>query len=250
MHHPFTMPVAEDLDKMETDPLSVKAESYDVVLNGIELGSGSLRIYRPDIQERMFKLLGISNEEIDRRFGHIIQAFQYGTPPHGGFAFGLDRLIMLMAQEDSIREVIAFPKNKEAECLLTNAPGIVDEKQLQDLSIAVVSEDGIVQRESVAEKAAVEKVADIGSYAEMSMLNLDNNSKLSFEKHIDDLIEFTKELRGLNLDDYKPTINVHPIINSTRRDEVKTEFTRDELLAGTDRTEEGYILVPKIIEEN
>lgn len=250
MHHPFTMPVAEDLDKMETDPLSVKAESYDVVLNGIELGSGSLRIYRPDIQERMFKLLGISNEEIDRRFGHIIQAFQYGTPPHGGFAFGLDRLIMLMAQEDSIREVIAFPKNKEAECLLTNAPGIVDEKQLQDLSIAVVTEDGIVKRESVAEKAAVEKVADIGAYAEMSMLNLDNNSKLSFEKHIDDLIEFTKEVRGLNLDDYKPTINVHPIINSTRRDEVKTEFTRDELLAGTDRTEEGYILVPKIIEEN
>lgn len=93
----------------------------------------------------MFKLLGINDEEIDLRFGHILQAFQYGAPPHGGFAFGLDRLIMLMAQEDSIRKVIAFPKNREAECLLTNAPGTVDEQQLQDLSIAVMSEDGTLK---------------------------------------------------------------------------------------------------------
>lgn len=250
MHHPFTMPVAEDIDKMETDPLSVKAESYDVVLNGVELGSGSLRIYRPDIQEKMFQLLGISREEIKRRFGHIIKAFQFGTPPHGGFAFGLDRLIMIMAQEDSIREVIAFPKNREAECLLTEAPSPVDDKQLQELSIGVVSEDGTIKGAVVGEKVAVKESLDIETYAEMSMLNLDYSSRLDFEKCIDDLIDQTKALRRLNLEAYEPTINVHPIINATRQDLVRSEFSRDEVLAGTDTTDEGYILVPRIIEEN
>lgn len=250
MHHPFTMPVAEDLDKMELDPLNVRAESYDVVLNGIELGSGSLRIYDPNVQERMFKLLGISDEEIDRRFGHIIEAFQYGTPPHGGFAFGLDRLIMLMAQEDSIREVIAFPKNREAQCLLTNAPSIVDDKQLEDLGIGVVSEDGSVKGIIPTVKEEIKKVANLDSYAEMSMLNLDDFSKNYYETYINDFIELTSDLRKLDLNDYKPTINVHPIINSVRKDEVKSDYTREELLAGTDTTEDGYILVPRIMEEN
>ncbi|MGB4609182.1 MAG: aspartate--tRNA ligase [Saccharofermentanales bacterium] len=250
MHHPFTMPAPEDLSKMDTDPLSIRAESYDVVLNGIELGSGSLRIYRPDIQEKMFKLLGISDEEIDLRFGHILQAFQYGAPPHGGFAFGLDRLIMLMAQEDSIREVIAFPKNKEAECPLTNAPSTVDEQQLLDLNIAVMSEDGTVKGAVVSEKVAPEQTVDIQSYAEMSMLNIDSVSGPEFKKHIDDLVKLTEDLRQLDLDNYQPTINAHPIVNSTRRDQVKVEFTKDELFRGTDTTEDGYILVPRIIEEN
>ncbi|MDI9470563.1 MAG: aspartate--tRNA ligase [Bacillota bacterium] len=249
MHHPFTMPLAEDLEKMESDPLSVKAESYDVVLNGIELGSGSLRIYRPDIQERMFKLLGISDEEIDRRFGHIIQAFQYGTPPHGGFAFGLDRLIMLMAQEDSIREVIAFPKNKEAECLLTNAPSPVDDRQLEDLGIAVTLADGSVKGAPVVRKAEPEETVDIESYAEMSMLYLDDRSRAAFEKHLEQRIDMTADLRALKLERYQPTIQVRPVANATRRDEVKVEFTAEELFAGTERTEEGYILVPGIIEE-
>ncbi|HHU53032.1 MAG TPA: aspartate--tRNA ligase [Clostridiaceae bacterium] len=250
MHHPFTMPVPEDLAKMDTDPLSIRAESYDVVLNGIELGSGSLRIYRPDIQEKMFKLLGISDEEIDLRFGHILQAFQYGAPPHGGFAFGLDRLIMLMAQEDSIREVIAFPKNREAECPLTNAPSTVDEQQLQDLNIAVMSIDGTVKGAVPAKKVDIKETVDIQRYADMSMLNLDEISGPVFEKYLADLIKFTEDLRQLDLDNYQPTINVHPIINSTRKDQVKVEFTRDELFDGTDTTEDGYILVPRIIEEN
>lgn len=250
MHHPFTMPVAEDIDKMEKDPLSVRAESYDVVLNGIELGSGSLRIYRSDIQERMFKLLGISDEEIQKRFGFIIEAFQYGTPPHGGFAFGLDRLVMLMAEEDSIREVIAFPKNREAECLLSNAPSTVDDKQLEDLGIGIVTEDGTIKGKMPSEKIEVEEIVDIDSYAEMSMLNLDGISRIFFQKYIDDFIEVTGDLRSLDLSKYEPTVNVHPIINSVRKDEVKSEFTREELLASTDTTEDGYILVPRIIEEN
>ena len=249
MHHPFTMPLAEDLEKMESDPLSVKAESYDVVLNGVELGSGSLRIYRPDIQERMFRLLGISEEEIDSRFGHIIQAFQYGTPPHGGFAFGLDRLIMLMAQEDSIREVIAFPKNKEAECLLTNAPSPVDDRQLQDLGIAVALADGSIKGAVPAAQVEQEETRELETYAEMSMLYLDDRSRSSFQKHLDHFMDLTADLRALDLGQYQPTVNVRPRMNATRRDEVRVEFTAEELFAGTDRTEEGYILVPGIMEE-
>lgn len=249
MHHPFTMPLEEDLEIMETDPLKVRAQSYDVVLNGVELGSGSLRIFRPDIQERMFRLLGISDEQIKERFGFIIEAFKYGTPPHGGFAFGLDRLVMLMAKEDSIREVIAFPKNREAECLLSNAPSPVDELQLKELGIGVFTEDGTVKGASLSEEPEKVKAIDIENIAEMSMLNLDDINRGRFLRYIEDFIDETEELRSLDLDNYKPTVNIHPINNSLRKDEVKSEFTREELLSSTETYEDGYILVPRIIEE-
>ena len=121
-HHPFTMPYPEDLDYLFTDPSRVRAQAYDVVLNGIEIGSGSIRIHRSDVQQMMFKALGFTPEEIKERFGFMIDAFRYGTPPHGGFAFGHDRLVMLMAGADSVREVIAFPKLRDASCPLTSAP--------------------------------------------------------------------------------------------------------------------------------
>lgn len=135
MHHPFTMPMDEDLDKLETDPGSVRAKAYDIVLNGTEIGGGSVRIHQADVQQRMFKALGLSPEVADEKFGFLLDAFKYGVPPHAGLAYGLDRLVMLMAKRDSIRDVIAFPKVKDASCLLTNAPDVVDEKQLRELSI-------------------------------------------------------------------------------------------------------------------
>ncbi len=141
MHHPFTMPMEEDLDKLETDPGSVRAKAYDIVLNGTEIGGGSVRIHQADIQERMFKALGLSEEVANEKFGFLLDAFKYGVPPHAGLAYGLDRLVMLMAKRDSIRDVIAFPKVKDATCLLTNAPDVVDKKQLEDLSIEVTKED-------------------------------------------------------------------------------------------------------------
>ena len=142
MHHPFTMPYEEDIQYLFSDPARVRAQAYDVVLNGIELGSGSIRIHNQDVQKKMFEALGFSDEEIQERFGFMVGAFRYGTPPHGGFAFGLDRLVMIMAKRDSIRDVIAFPKVKDASCLLTNAPDVVDEKQLRELSINIdVEED-------------------------------------------------------------------------------------------------------------
>lgn len=133
MHHPFTMPMEEDLDKLDTDPGSVRAKAYDIVLNGTELGGGSVRIFQNNIQSRMFDMLGFTKEQAQEQFGFLMNAFKYGVPPHAGLAFGLDRLIMLMAGCDSIREVIAFPKVKDASDLMTEAPGLVDEKQLKEL---------------------------------------------------------------------------------------------------------------------
>ena len=137
IHHPFTMPMEEDLQYIDTDPGRVRAKAYDIVLNGTEIGGGSVRIHQDDIQEKMFEALGFTKERAHEQFGFLLDAFKYGVPPHAGLAYGLDRLIMLMAKVDSIRDVIAFPKVKDASCLLTNAPDTVDEKQLEELGIRV-----------------------------------------------------------------------------------------------------------------
>ncbi|MCR4802685.1 MAG: aspartate--tRNA ligase [Lachnospiraceae bacterium] len=137
MHHPFTMPMEEDLEFLESDPGRVRAKAYDIVLNGTEIGGGSVRIHQNDIQERMFAQLGFTMEQAYNQFGFLLNAFKYGVPPHAGLAYGLDRLVMLMAKMDSIRDVIAFPKIKDASCLMSEAPNIVDEKQLEELGIAV-----------------------------------------------------------------------------------------------------------------
>lgn len=136
-HHPFTMPMEEDLHLLETDPASVRAKAYDIVLNGTEIGGGSVRIFQSDVQEKMFEVLGFSKEAAYDRFGFLLNAFKYGVPPHAGLAYGLDRMVMLMAQEDSIRDVIAFPKVKDASCLMTNAPDVVEDKQLDELGVLV-----------------------------------------------------------------------------------------------------------------
>ncbi len=139
-HHPFTMPMDEDLHLLDTDPGKVRAKAYDIVLNGTEIGGGSVRIYQNDVQEKMFEVLGFTKEEAYNRFGFLLNAFKYGVPPHAGLAYGLDRLVMLMAKEDSIRDVIAFPKVKDASCPMTEAPSTVDDKQLAELGIAVVAD--------------------------------------------------------------------------------------------------------------
>ncbi len=141
MHHPFTMPMEEDLDLIDTDPGKVRARAYDIVLNGTELGGGSVRIHQNDVQEKMFQALGFAKETAYEQFGFLLNAFKYGVPPHAGLAYGLDRLVMLMAKEDNIREVIAFPKVKDASCLLTEAPNVVDEKQLEELGINIRPEE-------------------------------------------------------------------------------------------------------------
>jgi len=136
-HHPFTMPVREEIDKLESDPASVKAQAYDLVLNGYELGGGSLRIFERDVQEKMFKTLGFTKEQATEQFGFLLEAFEYGTPPHGGIALGLDRIVMLLAGRTNLRDTIAFPKTASASCLLTEAPGEVSQEQLDELSLAL-----------------------------------------------------------------------------------------------------------------
>lgn len=137
MHHPFTMPMEEDLPYLQTEPGRVRAKAYDIVLNGTEIGGGSVRIFQDDVQEKMFEALGFTKEEAYERFGFLLDAFKYGVPPHAGLAYGLDRLVMLMAKEDSIRDVIAFPKVKDASCLMTDAPNVVDAKQLDELALSI-----------------------------------------------------------------------------------------------------------------
>lgn len=137
MHHPFTMPFEEDIPLLDTDPGAVRAKAYDIVLNGNEIGGGSVRIHQNDVQEKMFEALGFEKEQAYKQFGFLLDAFKYGVPPHAGLAYGLDRMVMLMAKEESIREVIAFPKVKDASCLMSEAPNTVDEKQLDELGIAL-----------------------------------------------------------------------------------------------------------------
>ncbi|MGF6991101.1 aspartyl-tRNA synthetase [Lachnospiraceae bacterium PF1-21] len=141
MHHPFTMPMEEDLELIDTDPGKVRAKAYDIVLNGNEIGGGSVRIFQNDIQEKMFELLGFTKEQAMEQFGFLLEAFKFGVPPHAGLAYGLDRMVMLMTGEDSIRDVIAFPKIKDASDLMTEAPSVVDEKQLDELGIGITQEE-------------------------------------------------------------------------------------------------------------
>ena len=140
-HHPFTMPMEEDLEFLDTEPGRVRAKAYDIVLNGTEIGGGSVRIFQNHIQEKMFKVLGFSKEDAYEQFGFLLNAFKYGVPPHAGLAYGLDRLVMMMTKQDSIREVIAFPKVKDASCLMSDAPNVVALKQLEELEIKVTAEN-------------------------------------------------------------------------------------------------------------
>lgn len=140
MHHPFTMPMEEDLSKLESDPGAVRAKAYDIVLNGVELGGGSVRIFQDDVQERMFQALGFTSEKAHEQFGFLLDAFQYGVPPHAGLAIGLDRFVMLLVRAENIREVIAFPKVKDASCLMSECPNVVDPAQLKELQLEIAAE--------------------------------------------------------------------------------------------------------------
>jgi aspartyl-tRNA synthetase len=245
-HHPFTMPYEEDIQYLFSDPGRVRAQAYDVVLNGTELGSGSIRIHRPDVQEKMFQALGFTKEEIDSRFGFMVNAFRYGTPPHGGFAFGLDRLVMLMVGADSLRDVIAFPKIKDASCPLTNAPDFVDESQLAVLGIGAAAEHvaaGTHQKKSVA---ATE--IDVDNVANLARLTLSPAEKETMRTELGAIITFADQLSVLDTTDVPVTAHVVPIKNIFREDIPTVASDRDTLLQNAPTKSDGYITVPRAFE--
>lgn len=244
-HHPFTMPYPEDVQYLLTDPGRVRAQAYDVVLNGVEMGSGSIRIHDQQIQKLMFEALGFSDDEIQDRFGFMVNAFRYGTPPHGGFAFGLDRLTMILTGADSLREVIAFPKIKDASCPMTSAPTEVSEEQLEVLGLL----EGFKQehREAKAKKKKNAGLIDIENVANLARLSLTDEEKRTLPEEMGAIIAFANQLEALDTDGVPITAHVVPMKNVFREDEPETLFTRDELLANAPTTDGDYMTVPKTV---
>ena len=247
-HHPFTMPYPEDLQYLTTAPGRVRAQAYDVVLNGIELGSGSIRIHDRRVQEKMFEALGFDKKTIDERFGFMVNAFRYGTPPHGGFAFGLDRFVMLMVGADSLRDIIAFPKIKDASCPLTGAPDFVDKAQLDVLGLteAVQAEENSALSEQKKEK---EITIDVENIANLACLYLTDEDKISYAEDMNSIIAFADTITRVDTSNIKAKEHLIPISNVFHDDEVIIHnVERDELLAASPTKTNGYITVPRVVE--
>ena len=247
-HHPFTMPYPEDLQYLTTAPGRVRAQAYDVVLNGIELGSGSIRIHNRRVQEKMFEALGFDKKTIDERFGFMVNAFRYGTPPHGGFAFGLDRFVMLMVGADSLRDIIAFPKIKDASCPLTGAPDFVDKAQLDVLGLteAVQAEENSALSEQKKEK---EITIDVENIANLACLYLTDEDKISYTEDMNSIIAFADTITRVDTSNIKAKEHLIPISNVFHDDEVIIHnVERDELLAASPTKTDGYITVPRVVE--
>lgn len=247
-HHPFTMPYPEDVQYLTTDPGRVRAQAYDVVLNGIELGSGSIRIHDRRVQEKMFEALGFDKKTIDERFGFMVNAFRYGTPPHGGFAFGLDRFVMLMVGADSLRDIIAFPKIKDASCPLTGAPDFVDKAQLDVLGLteAVQAEENSALSEQKKEK---EITIDVENIANLACLYLTDEDKISYTEDMNSIIAFADTITRVDTSNIKAKEHLIPISNVFHDDEVIIHnVERDELLAASPTKTDGYITVPRVVE--
>jgi aspartyl/glutamyl-tRNA(Asn/Gln) amidotransferase, C subunit/aspartyl-tRNA synthetase, bacterial type len=245
-HHPFTMPCLEDLEKLETDPGAVRAQAYDVVLNGVELGSGSIRIHNSGVQEKMLRALGFSQKELEERFGFFIHAFRYGTPPHGGFAFGLDRLTMLLLGANSLRDVIAFPKSKDASCALTQAPAGVEHEHLSVLGLAL--EGGQTTKGPVRRTAAKTKIIDVERVAKLAHVSLTPAEKHRMEQELRDIVAFADTLAAMDTDGIPPTASAMPLSNVWREDTVVPPMESEWLLNGAPAVADGFILVPKVFE--
>lgn len=241
MHHPFTMPYEEDLPYLFTDPGRVRSQAYDVVLNGTELGSGSIRIHRPDVQAAMFKALGFDEETARQRFGFLIDAFQYGTPPHGGFAFGLDRLVMLLLGADSLRDVIAFPKMRDASCLMTGAPDVVDQEQLEVLRLGV-------QAGNELKKTAKKPAMAVRQVAELAKLSLTPEEEARMEGEMNTILQFAQALQEVDTTGIPMTAHVIPRENVLREDVPAPSFDRALLLQNAPTATDECPTVPKTFE--
>jgi len=247
-HHPFTMPFEEDFDYLLTDPLRVRSQAYDFVLNGTELGSGSIRIHRSDIQTRVFQALGLSDQEIGERFGFIINAFKYGAPPHGGFAFGLDRLVMILAGEQSLRDVIAFPKIRDASCPMTDAPSTVDEVQLDELSICLADAIRPERDRAITKENKRRAELNIKRLAEESRLQISQKDEAGMQDSLLELISFADALHEVDTDGVEPTYSPsesHDVWLTERDDRA---LTAEDALANAPESRQQFFFVPPVVE--
>lgn len=244
MHHPFTMPLEEDLHLLESEPLKVRAKAYDVVLNGIELGSGSIRIHQRELQKSIFRLLGFTDSEAQERFGFMLDAFQYGTPPHGGFAFGLDRLLMLMVGAESIRDVIAFPKMRDGSCAMSHSPSSVSAAQLKELDLI----SGLADYAPIEKTVQSVSIEDVDYISGLARLQLDEEEKMELSRNLSDIIQFANQLNQIDLSHIEPTAHVMPLNNVFRADEGRDGQERALLLKNAPAERDGYFFVPKVME--
>ena len=239
MHHPFTSPKVAHFDK---EPEKMIAKAYDVVLNGVELGSGSIRIHDKVMQAKMFETLGFTEEAVRERFGFMLDAFEYGVPPHGGFAFGLDRLVMMLVGAQTIREVIAFPKMRDGSCAMMHAPSNVDVQQLEELSLYLSSALEHERVKSTMDLSVIEHVANL------SRIALTDAEKVSFAKDLNEVIAFADQLADLDLEGIEPLNHVMGQSNCFRTDEVKPSFDVDALLKSAPERKGNFLFVPKTFE--
>ena len=244
-HHPFTMPYPEDIPYLISDPARVRAQAYDGVLNGVELGSGSMRIHQKDVQRKMFEALGFSEEQIQERFGFMVNAFQYGTPPHGGFAFGLDRLAMQMLEAESLRDVIAFPKNKDAVCPMTQAPNVVDPQQLEVLGLAaLLSKEGTGKAVQKRQRPKI----DVENVANLSKLLLSPEEKEAAAKDMEEIVEFANQLQAIDTENIPAAAHTAKLTNVFREDIPQTSCPRELLLENAPEQHDGCVFVPQVVE--
>ena len=244
MHHPFTMPYPEDIPYLESAPERVRAQAYDFVLNGVELGSGSVRIHDSAVQEKMFHALGFDKAQIEERFGFMVGAFRYGTPPHAGFAFGLDRLTMLLSGASSLRDVIAFPKIKDASCPMTDAPTPVDEEQLKALELLGVP---AAQKAHTADLKKNSAKIDVERTARLARLSLSQEEKEKMRAELEAMLQMADTLSEVDTEGIPAAALIGGEQNVFRPDEIRSAFTREEMLREAPSAADGYITVPKTV---
>jgi aspartyl-tRNA synthetase len=252
-HHPFTMPDRTDFDPSDREALlRLKSRAYDLVINGEELGGGSIRIHRMDIQRKIFLALQLTEEELESKFGFFLKALEYGAPPHGGLALGLDRVVAMILKASSIREVIAFPKNRSAYCPLTQAPSWVAESQLMELGLSTPQTQEPL-RESMkhgtqpvgGRTISSQQVRDI---ARLARLRLTDEEAVSYQKDLNSILGYVETLRELDTESVKPMSHVLPLTNAWREDEPRKARRSESIMANAPMREGNYFKVPKIIE--
>lgn len=247
-HHPFTMPHPQDLDHLASDPGRVRSQAYDFVLNGTELGSGSIRIHREDIQRQVFRVLGLADREIEERFGFMLTAFQYGAPPHGGFAFGLDRLVMILADRPSLRDVIAFPKTKDASDPMTQAPSPVDPEQLEDLGIRLAGGSSVGEDALLTKKEQKVLEIDLRKLEAQSRLRLTPHEEEGARRQLMEMIALTDAFDTIDTSSLPPVYTPSDARNIHLTEGDDRPPSREDIFLNAPAERDGFFLVPPVVE--